>query len=499
MRYRTHVTIALGIIVLASVSASGAVPELINYQGVLADSLGNPLDTTVSMRFSIHDAPVGGTERWSETQNAVTVNGGLFNVLLGSVNDLHDSIFSAPYRYLEIQIGDDPETEPRQRLVTVAYAYRVSTVDGASGGTITGKLAIGPGHTNSGEQAFVAGESNEATGDHATVGGGRYNKARGAYSTVAGGGAAAVGDSNLALGDYSAIGGGWRHLCTGEFSTVCGGDDHTATGDCSVIAGGKDNGATAAYTTVSGGTLNHASALYATVAGGREAFAGGEYSFVAGGRDNATNAPYSFAAGRMVDINSNDAGSILFADSIPLPFYSDTSNEFAVRCTGGARFVTGIDILGHPNAGACLAAGSGSWASCSDRNLKINIVPIDGEDILARLADLDISSWSYRAEGSEVRHIGPMAQDFLAAFGVGSDERYITAVDADGVALAALQALHRETRAALARKDHEISDLRKDIGSLKDMLTKLQRALDGESLPDVTNHEVQGAHQSSDD
>ncbi len=57
---------------------------------------------------------------------------------------------------------------------------------------------------------------------------------------------------------------------------------------------------------------------------------------------------------------------------------------------------------------------------------------------------LPISKWSYKVEDGSVRHIGPMAQDFAAAFGLGSDDRSIGTVDADGVALAAMQALLRD-------------------------------------------------------
>jgi hypothetical protein len=65
-----------------------------------------------------------------------------------------------------------------------------------------------------------------------------------------------------------------------------------------------------------------------------------------------------------------------------------------------------------------------------------------------------VSSWSYKTE-SGVRHLGPMAQDFYAAFGVGEDDRHITSIDEDGVALAAIKAL--ETK--LERKDAQIEAL----------------------------------------
>ena len=136
------------------------------------------------------------------------ISEGTFSTTLGSVNGITDFVFSDTTRFLGISIGGDPELAPRTRLVSVPYAYRISTVDGAKGGTVTGKLAIGSGHDNSGAASFVAGENNQATGAYSTVGGGISNRARGAYTTVSGGGASSLADSNSAVGAWSAIGGG---------------------------------------------------------------------------------------------------------------------------------------------------------------------------------------------------------------------------------------------------------------------------------------------------
>jgi len=79
----------------------------------------------------------------------------------------------------------------------------------------------------------------------------------------------------------------------------------------------------------------------------------------------------------------------------------------------------------------------------SDRNQKKNIAPADTDAILKKVSALPISTWSYTNEPSEVRHLGPMAQDFRASFGLGNDDRTYNSVDAHGVALAAIQALER--------------------------------------------------------
>ena len=469
----SRISLSLAAVCLWLSPISAAVPQLLNYQGRLTNTSGVPLDTTVSMVFTIYDAPGGGVAQWTETQNSITVTDGVFNVLLGSVAALHDSVFRAANRYLGIRVGNDLEMEPRTRLVSVGYSHRVATVDGAAGGAITSQIAIGPGHETSGSQAFVAGESNAATGDHATVSGGANNKARGAYAAVGGGGAATPGDSNLALGDYSVIGGGWRHLTTGQYSTIGGGDDQTANGDWSVISGGQDNAATANFGTVAGGQFNLATGAYATIAGGTRAVAGGDYSFVAGGTDNTTNGNYSFAAGRFATVAGTHGGALLLADSTGIPFQSAAANEFAVRCTGGARIITAVDLVGVPTAGVCLTAGGGSWSSCSDRNVKENVSVVDGEEILAKVAELQVSAWNYKTEPDSIRHIGPMAQDFRRAFKVGADERYITAIDADGIALAAIQELHRRMSAELAAKDHALAVLETEVSELRALVNGL--------------------------
>ena len=73
--------------------------------------------------------------------------------------------------------------------------------------------------------------------------------------------------------------------------------------------------------------------------------------------------------------------------------------------------------------------------------------PVDGYEILAKLAALPISTWNYKSDPPSVRHLGPMAQDFMAAFGLGEDDKVINMVDANGVVMVAIQALHRRVEA----------------------------------------------------
>jgi len=122
-------------------------------------------------------------------------------------------------------------------------------------------------------------------------------------------------------------------------------------------------------------------------------------------------------------------------------------------------------------------ANSGGWQHFSDRNLKENITPVVPREILERLVQMPISRWNMKGTDVEVPHIGPMAQDFHAAFGLGSDDRHIGSVDADGVALAAIQGLNQKVEARTADLEKELSVKEAEIQTLKASVAELQAAV----------------------
>ena len=111
--------------------AQAEVPKLINYQGKLTTPQGAPLDTTVSMQFSIYSDSTGGDPLWSEIQMSVKVDKGIFNILLGSVNEIPESVFTGDIRYLGVKVGADPEMTPRKAIVSVPYSMRSVNADTA--------------------------------------------------------------------------------------------------------------------------------------------------------------------------------------------------------------------------------------------------------------------------------------------------------------------------------------------------------------------------------
>src|SRR6185295_10056712 len=87
---------------------------------------------------------------------------------------------------------------------------------------------------------------------------------------------------------------------------------------------------------------------------------------------------------------------------------------------------------------------TGTITPNSDRNAKADFAAVDSNSVLERVASLNIQQWRFKAETEGVRHIGPMAQDFHRAFGLGENPTSIATVDADGVALAAIQGLNQK-------------------------------------------------------
>jgi trimeric autotransporter adhesin len=142
------------------------------------------------------------------------------------------------------------------------------------------------------------------------------------------------------------------------------------------------------------------------------------------------------------------------------------------------RFVTGIDGTGA-TTWSCVTSNSNSWACSSDRHVKENFEDLDGRDVLARLEDVPILRWNGKGSDPSVKHVGPMAQDFYAAFGLGDDDKLISTIDLDGVALAAIKALDRkdaETGSELyALKERNIA-LHARVAELEARLAALEEA-----------------------
>ena len=141
--------------------------------------------------------------------------------------------------------------------------------------------------------------------------------------------------------------------------------------------------------------------------------------------------------------------------------FTNNGDDFRIskQGTGSVEF----RVFGNGNA---LLAGT--LTENSDRYAKTAIRAIDGQEVLERVAELPVSRWQYR-DAPGVDHIGPMAQDFRAAFGLGDTDTGISTLDTSGVALAAIQALNEQ----LQQKDHEIDALKSALTALEGQVAEL--------------------------
>jgi Chaperone of endosialidase len=224
---------------------------------------------------------------------------------------------------------------------------------------------------------------------------------------------------------------------------------------------------------IGGGRYNTASNTSATVGGGMQNTASGEAAAVGGGAYNTASGLYSCIPGGFGATASHN-GSFVWGCNYFEPAESFGNNTFTVRCEGGARFYTATGT----NIGVSLASAGTSWATLSDSNSKMNFAPIKPREILSKVASMPVTSWHYKHDLSR-RYIGPMAQDFHSAFGLGSDDKSISTLDSDGVMYAAIQGLVEELKDRDARigqleaKSAEIDQLKNELRAIREQMSKL--------------------------
>lgn len=361
--------------------------------------------------------------------------------------------------------------------------------------------------------AFIGGGArNQILQDnqHAVIVGGRDNRigTNVVISLVVGGGENKLGDNV----DGGLMVGGFRN-------DILGSNNPNRREIAPILIGGSDNeiGRESNWAMILGGDNNRIGTNCAS-------------AITVGGTNNlvADNCGLSFAAGRRCRVNH--VGAFMWADSQNASFSSAGVNTFNVRAEGGVhwnedtsqffgsstrqmlnlwgdRYGIGVQSSTHysrtdangsfswfrggvhsnnansPGAGGVemmrLNSGglrvNGTLVSTSDRNAKENFTAVDPASVLDRVMALPISEWNYKQD-PESRHLGPMAQDFHAAFGVGPDDKHIATVDADGVALAAIQGLNRkveEQARSLKAREEQIARLESDLAELKSLVRGL--------------------------
>ena len=401
------------------------------------------------------------------------------------------------------------------------------TISGGAGNTASGNgySTVSGGRENAASNlgsAVGGGSKNTASGNSATIGGGGANIANGSLSTIGGGG------TNTTEGGVSAIGGGAVNKTLGRWSTIPGGLRNMAGGDFSFAGGYRARVRDSTQTGESGsgdldwgdeGTFVWSDRSVFSQSNADNFESTGPNQFLiraAGGVGIGTNQPFAqvhieestsrgalrlnqTGSGRLAEFQNdgttvfeisntgslilkgqtgggNDDG-LIFSNPIKpdsdiilvaydgIAFHldedgSNTNSFFEIR-NGANASVFRVEENGTVQVG-------GTTVHSSDVNRKHNFESVDAAEVLESVADLELKQWSYK--GDEVRHLGPMAQGFYAAFGLGQDETTIASIDADGVALAAIQGLNQKL-------EQEVRQVRLENEELKQRLAELERVV----------------------
>ena len=413
----------------------------------------------------------GGAENRAGNANGDPADGGYATVGGGSENIASSYAATVGGGYDNTASGY-AATVGGGHLITVTGGY--ATAGGGLSNTASGLYALvagGGDNTASGQAATVGGGyGNVASGVNATVGGGEHTSVTGQAATVAG------GSYITATSDYAAIGGGQHHTASAPYATIGGGEFNTASGYDATVGGGNWNEGSGEGATVGGGDSNIADGGRATVGGGSVNTASGWAATVPGGYGNTAQGNNSFAAGNRAKAYHN--GAFVWADSwTNTDFESQQAHQFRVRAWGGAQFNDGlgdwVELLWTlpiaTSTGAWLS-WDGIWWNASDVALKENFAPVDSREVLQKLANMPITTWNYRGKDVDTRHLGPTGQDFYAAFGLGDSDRAISTLDADGVALTAIQGLYE----LVQEKDGQIAVLEAEVSTLHQQNTDLE-------------------------
>ena len=379
-----------------------------------------------------------------------------------------------------------------------------------NGTTASGLYSLAAGYSAkaSGVASSAIGFENTASGDYSVglgkeaIASGLYSFASGYFANASGEASAALGENNTASGNYS-FAEGVQSEASGEASIAMGLSN--SRGDYSFAAGNNCNANSRAsvalgedvttdgissfatgLSNVTSGSYAFASGTFATakatlsIAMGQNVTAGGANSFVWGVNSNTTG-----RSSLVMGINLFDGGhkgNAMLGDTDPWnagSVGSGTDDQMICRFNNGYYFLTG----GNTNRTGMVANhGDNSWSQISDSTKKEKIVPIDGENLLNKIATFKLCTWNYKGQDPKIfRHYGPMAQDFHNAFGrdaIGSigNDSLINQADFLGVSFTAIQALEKRTE-KIEQQQKQISDLEKHNEILSASNDKLQQQL----------------------
>ena len=395
------------VLVLLLLAAGATAQTAFSYQGALTEA-GAPAEGTYDFRFQLYAGPTGGSSVATTTATGVAVADGVFATAVDfGATDWRRA------RWLGVEVrpsgGAYEALGPRTAVLAAPLALSLTAlaIDLETAADVPNVIG---GYSSN---AVVPGLSS------ATIGG--INEA----------------DGNTASQSYAAVAGGRSNTASGLYSRVLRGQGNRASGTLSAAAGRSAQALHDQAFVWSGGTGTSSTAV-------------GQFLVDApGGVGVGTNAP-------------GGAVHVAYAGTASRPqlVLTETATTGDARLRlGNASNAAYWEIRGGGPSNGTLRLGH---ASGDVMALQSTGSPIDAAAVLATLGTLPIATWAYDAEPG-VRHLGPTSQDFAAAFGLGGTDEAIATVDADGVALAALQALLARVEALEARvaaQDAEIERLR---------------------------------------
>jgi hypothetical protein len=449
-----------------------------------------------------HFGSIGGGNGNSAVGGA-TVGGGLYNSSGGNDSTVGGGEFNSASQSWATVGGGHGNTSSGTRAT-------VGGGDGNSSSSDTSTVAGGRSNTGSGTSATVGGGyGNTSSLDFAAVGGGVGNTSSGLAATVGG------GNGNNAGGNYATVPGGIFNLASGLYSFAAGrqakanhqgsfvwADSQNADFTSSAVdqfniraAGGvrlntdtslfwgsgaklwpDQGGALELGDSLAGFALPYIDFHYGV--GSNQDFnvrlmndADGQLT-LSGSQQITGTLGFGNATRQMLNLFGNFYG--LGVQSFTMYFRTDGNSGGFSWFKGGAHNDSqnnpggGTELM-RLDTGGNLKTLTGTIASLSDRNAKTGFQTVNAQAVLAQVAALPISTWRYKNADASQRHLGPMAQDFYSAFGIGLDDKSICTVDEGGVALAAIQGLNQkleEQRAANAELKQELAELKQLVQTL---------------------------------
>jgi hypothetical protein len=443
MKTRLHYLAIVLALLAGNHQAAAQGTTAFTYQGQLHDG-GTNANGAYTMIFKLYNASTSGTQVGSTITTSPMLANGLFSVNLDFGN-----VFNGSAYWLDITVTNGGGTQtlsPRVQLLPAPYALYAAVAATVTNGSIM--------------------NAQLATNAIATT-----NIQNGAITTaqIANG---AVTNSNLAA----------NAVATANIIDLAVTDAKIVS-----VSGGKIIGTVASATNAA--LLNGLSSANFAQLTNNPIFTGG-LSLQQGAAGptvwnvNVGNgtAPSGQTFGNCLIFSANGVPCfdvVNVSGNGPVAFTPNQLGAAEVDCgqmnvrNGSWNSVTHIDSSGNITTSGYMNVGgnvnAASFSTTSDRNLKEKFAPIDNQEILKRVASLPISRWNFKTDAA-TRHIGPMAQDFYAAFNVGMDDRHIATVDEDGVALAAIQGLNEKLKEEGAQKDAQIKALEKRLSDLEQLV-----------------------------